>query len=557
MSRLYQKIKGSLGVGIFAFFLFSSSLFSNALAFQDASSEVILKSLQKQPNHIFLNKLYRQVLFMPIWMHEKGLSPSAKALFHLIENEGTLEEGGPVLQAAFSLESEANNLYAKGGTLLEKMHLEFKISQLYKAFTDYAYLGSINWGAFQARIANLRVNDVKTEWVLHRPTVNPALLVERAMLGEPLDKLLQQAIPTAYHYRALQEALKRYMALAKEGGWEAYRVTTKLTRGMMHEDVRKLRARLAMTNDYEVCSDTTIVDDVYGACLEKAVKHFQARHGLLVDGVVGTGTQRHLNESVTHVIEKIRLNLDRIKWLAKRSGNRHIIINIPAFRLYFEENGELIQTMRVVTGKPNHPTPIFSDTVEYIVLNPYWNVPKSIIQKEFVPKLIRNPYAMERKGIEIRRGWGKNAEVIDPGSVDWSNYTEGHAMPFHFAQLPGKRNALGKVKFLFPNKFAVYMHDTPSKSLFSRTKRAFSHGCIRLQKPRELLRTFSTFNSNIDFDAAQKQLEGKTKKSIALKKRVPVDIVYLTAWVDYEGVLQLRDDVYGYDKMQLKSFRHW
>jgi murein L,D-transpeptidase YcbB/YkuD len=191
------------------------------------------------------------------------------------------------------------------------------------------------------------------------------------------------------------------------------------------------------------------------------------------------------------------------------------------------------------------------------VLNPYWNVPKSIIQKEMIPKLLKNPNAMAREGIEIRSGWGSDAARVDASSIDWSQYRYSKHMPFRFAQVPGRRNALGKVKFLFPNKFSVYMHDTPSKYLFKREKRAFSHGCIRLQKPRELLRTFSSFNESVDFEKAQKILKGRKKTFINLDEKVPVDVIYLTAWVDYDGVLQFRDDVYGYDRMQLKSFRKW
>ena len=213
--------------------------------------------------------------------------------------------------------------------------------------------------------------------------------------------------------------------------------------------------------------------------------------------------------------------------------------------------------MRVITGTPKHPTPIFSDTVELIVLNPYWNVPKSIIQKEMIPKLLRNSNAMAKQGIEIRAGWGKDAKKVSGGAVNWSQYRYSKNMPYRFAQVPGYKNALGKVKFLFPNKFSVYMHDTPTKHLFKKNKRAFSHGCIRLQQPRELLRTFSTFNDNIDFDKSQKILKGKKNSYFKLKEKVPVDVVYLTAWVDYDGKLQFRNDVYKYDEMQLKSFRKW
>ncbi|HFD14263.1 MAG TPA: murein L,D-transpeptidase, partial [Epsilonproteobacteria bacterium] len=171
--------------------------------------------------------------------------------------------------------------------------------------------------------------------------------------------------------------------------------------------------------------------------------------------------------------------------------------------------------------------------------------------------LMRNPNAMAKQGIEIRDGWGKDAKKISGSSVNWAQYRYSKSVPFHFAQVPGYKNALGKVKFLFPNQFSVYMHDTPNKRLFSRDVRAFSHGCIRLHKPRELLKTFASFNDTIDFDKAQERLKGKKKAYLSIPNKVPVDIIYLTAYVDYEGVLQFRNDIYGYDKMQLQSYRQW
>ena len=546
----------SVIVFAFIFSLQTIEVKANELVFQENASEIIFNSLQTQPDHSFLKKLYKEVLFMPVWMREKSLSPAAKELFETIRDDGTLNKKGTLYQDNLLLEQRAEEIYAFNGSMAEKLTLEFKISQLYKAYTDYAYFGSINWGAFQARISNLMVNGVSTEWVLHRPEVNPIGIVEKAALGESLKKQLQAAIPTAYHYKKLQKALERYMDIRENGGWEQVLLFKKLNPGKRARGVVSLRNRLLVTKDYIPCEESG-EDTLYDDCLQKAVKHFQLRNGLKPDGVVGSVTLRELNRSVDERITTIRLNLDRLKWLNERASKRHIIINIPDFKLYFEEDGKLIQTMRVVTGKPNHPTPIFSDTVEYIVLNPYWNIPKSIIQKEMIPKLLKNPNAMARQGIEIHSGWGKDAEKISAASVDWSQYRYSKHMPYRFAQVPGTRNALGKVKFLFPNKFSVYMHDTPSKHLFKRSKRAFSHGCIRLQKPRELLRTFSTFNSNIDFEKSQKILKGRKKTYINLQEKVPVDVIYLTAWVDYDGKLQFRNDVYHYDKMQLKSFRKW
>jgi murein L,D-transpeptidase YcbB/YkuD len=547
-----------LSIGIFSLFLFSPSAVAKigSLEFQEYASDLMLNSLQDQPKQSFLRKLYSRVLFVPIWMHEESLSSAAKEFFTQIQNDGTLNKNGQLHKDSLLLEQEAQKIYAKYSTLSEKINLEFKISQLYKAYTDYAYFGSINWGAFQARISNLIVNDVSTEWVLHRPDADPIGMVENAALGKSLKQQLQAAIPKAYHYKLLQKELEKYMSIRSDGGWESVFLDRTLKPGSRAEGVASLRDRLLVTRDYTPCDESN-EELVYDECLQEAVKRFQARNGLETDGVVGPGTLGVLNKSVDERITTIRLNLDRLKWLNEQQSKRHVIINIPDFHLYFEEDGALIQTMRVITGTPKHPTPIFSDIVEYIVLNPYWNVPKSIIQKEMIPKLLRNPYALSKERIEVYSGWGKDAHKVNPASVNWSQYRYSKHMPYRFAQTPGTHNALGKVKFLFPNRFTVYMHDTPTKHLFKKNKRAFSHGCIRLQKPRELLHTFSTFNDNIDFEEAQERLKGKRKKYINLKEKVPIDVVYLTAWVDYDGKLQFRNDVYGYDEMQLKSFRKW
>jgi murein L,D-transpeptidase YcbB/YkuD len=546
----------SVTVLAFLFFVQTGEVKASELEFQERASEIILNSVQTEPQNSFLRKAYKELLFSPVWMREKSLSPAAKELFEYMRNDNTLNKNGKLYKDSTVLERMAENMYNSGGNIYAKVSLEFKISQLYKGYTDYAYFGSINWGAFNARISNLKVNDVSTEWVLHRPEVYPAKMLGNAALGISLKKQLEKAVPKAYHYKALQKALQKYMTIREDGGWEQVLIFKKLKPGRHSEGVYSLRDRLRVTGDYISC-DESDEGNRYDQCLQKAVKHFQARTGLKQDGVVGGVTLKELNKSVDDRITTIRLNLDRLKWLNERASRRHVIINIPDFQLYFEEDGQLIQTMGVITGKPNHPTPIFSDTVELIVLNPYWNVPKSIIQKEMIPKLLRNPNAMARQGIEIRAGWGKDAEKVSGGSVNWSQYRYSKTVPYRFAQVPGYKNALGKVKFLFPNKFSVYMHDTPTKHLFKKSRRAFSHGCIRLQKPRELLRTFSTFNDNVDFDKSQKILKGRKNSYIKLQKTVPVDVVYLTAWVDYDGNLQFRNDVYHYDKMQLKSFRKW
>ena len=545
-----------LSLGAFSTLVFTQGLSANtSLGFHDVTTTVMMNSLEPLPKNNFLKQLYSQLFFVPVWVQEEQLSPLSEELFSHIKNDKTLLESSKLKEDAYHLEEMARSIYGGNGRLKEKVELEFKIAQLYKGYADYTIYGSINWGAFQGRLYNLRSEGINGAWVTYKPEFTPSTLLESAIHQGSLEEMFEKATPKEYQYKALQKALIKYLEIEKRGGWKHVPVKGLLKAGKRSEIVPALRERLRITGDYLSCASAET--DVYDKCLQDAVIHFQKRHGLVAKGVVGKETAKALNVPVEMRVKQIRLNLDRIKWLYERNAKRHIMINIPAFTLFFEENGQLRQEMRVITGTRKNPTPIFSNTVKTIVLNPHWNVPKSIIQNEMIPKLMKNPNAMAKEGIEIRTGWDKDAQKIDGGSVDWSQYRYSKSMPFRFAQVPGYKNALGKIKFLFPNQFAVYMHDTPNKRLFERNTRAFSHGCIRLHKPRELLETFSTFNENVDFEKSQKRLKGTKKSYLSLQSQVPVDVIYLTSYMDHKGVLQFRNDIYGYDQMQLQSYRKW
>ena len=540
--------------GLVLMLLFTTHAHANT-EFHDVASSVMMNSLKTQPKNSFLRKLYTQLLFVPIWVKEESLSPLSGELLVLIQNDKTLLKSSKIYKDALQLDQKAKELYSNNGTLYQKVDLEFKLSQLYKGYADYTLYGSINWGAFQDRLHNIKAENIIAGWVTHKPEMSPLSLVEKAVFGEHLETLFAQAEPKEYRYKALQDALIEYQELKNKGGWGYVPLKGILRVGKSDENIPALRERLRVTGEYRSCyaEETTLYDE----CLKEAVMRFQARHGLVAKGTIGPNTMGAINVPVEKRIEMIRLNLDRIKWLNERHSDRHIMINIPAFTLFFIEDNALRQQMKVITGTKKNPTPIFSNTVKIIVLNPHWNIPKSIIQNEMIPELLKNPNAMQKQGIEIRNGWSKDAKIVNPDSVDWTQYRYSKSMPFRFAQVPGYKNALGKVKFLFPNKFSVYMHDTPGKHLFDKNVRAFSHGCIRLSQPRELLRTFSTFNENVDFEKSQERLKGKKKSYLKLENQVPVDVIYLTSYVDHEGILQFRNDIYGYDKMQLQAFRKW
>lgn len=545
-----------MSLGLILTFIFTQGAHANTnLQFHEVASTVMINSLETQSQNSFLKQLYTRLFFVPIWIDEDSVSSFSKELFRQIREDKTLESTSRLYQDAIRLEQKARDIYASKGTLSEKVDLEFKISQLYYGYATYALYGSINWGAFQDRLYNLKAQGIHAGWVTYRPRFGPLSLIETAALSGSLSELFAQARPKEYRYKELQASLIKYLDLQKNGGWPIVPFKGVLKPDESHDVVPFLRERLRITGDYGNCSSKEV--NLYDACLKEAIVHFQKRHGLEDEGVIGKKTMAALNVPIEKRIEQMRLNLDRIKWLHERNTKRHIIINIPAFTLFFEEDKALRQQMKVITGTRKNPTPIFSNTVQTIVLNPHWNVPKSIIQKEMIPKIFKDPNAMVKEDIEIHTGWGKDARKVSASSVNWGKYRYSKTVPYRFAQVPGATNALGKVKFLFPNPFHVYMHDTPAKSLFKRNVRAFSHGCIRLSQPIELLETFSTFNDTVDFEKAQERLKSTRKEFLTLTDKVPVDVVYLTAYVDYDGVLQFRNDIYGYDKLQLQSYRKW
>jgi murein L,D-transpeptidase YcbB/YkuD len=542
---------------IFSLFFgfFSSSLVGKN--FDIVAQAIITKSLHSQPRSSYLKRMYQISGNRPIWVTSHNLTPIAKQLITRVLNDPMLDHRTKIYQNARSIlaNGTSSSLFGGRDSISKHIKLEFKLSQLFKNYGNYTIYGMIHWGHFKIlfkRQAGL--NDVYADWEIY-PKYTLYTLLRAIMVSGDLNTPFETLTPRTRLYTKLKRKLEEYRQIARSGGWSKIKISSKITLGQSNAAIPAIRERLALSGDLKGCQ----VNDspIYDSCLFESVKIFQKRNGQLVDGVIGKGTAQALSQSIDSIITKIRLNLDRIKMMKRHDSGRHIMVNIPAFELYFYQDGDIIQSMRVVTGSKTHPTPIFSESIKTIVLNPYWNVPTSIIQKEMIPKLLRNKNAMKRQNIEVRNGWGPDAKTISPSSVDWSKYRYSKSVPYRFAQLPGYKNALGKVKFLFPNKFSVYMHDTPQKHLFKRHTRAYSHGCIRLQNPIALLKTFATFNDNVDYDLSKKRLKGKKQIYLNLNEDVPVDVTYLTAWVDPSGTLQMRNDIYNYDNMQLKYQRRY
>ncbi len=282
-------------------------------------------------------------------------------------------------------------------------------------------------------------------------------------------------------------------------------------------------------------------DRLYDSALAAAVMSFQASAGLTADGVVGAATLETLNrvDSAADRRSDIIANMERWRWLPRDLGSTYVMVNIPEYVVRVVQNGGTIHQTRVVVGKPENQTPLLTHDMEYVVLNPYWNIPPSIARKEMLPNLQRDPYFLARQGMEVVR----NGKVVDPGTVNWAQGVGGYS----FRQPPGERNALGRIKFMFPNDHSVYLHDTPSKALFANDRRAYSHGCIRVQDPlkfAEVIFNIGMPGGNWTDEKIGKMLGG-AERYLTLKQRIPVHLVYFTTFVDETGRLVSRDDVYG------------
>lgn len=349
------------------------------------------------------------------------------------------------------------------------------------------------------------------------------------------------------NYAALRIALAQHRAISAKGGWSAVPLGDPIRPGTTDPRVPAIRARLSLT---EGGSQVTAAEtQVYNNALVEAVKRFQASQGLDVDGVIGSTTIVAMNVPVQERINSIILAMERLRWMPEDLGQQYLIVNIAGFELRRINAGEVEERMAVVVGKPYHRTPVFSDRIRFLEFNPYWNVPPDIAIKEELPALRSNAAGRAAQGFEAVRG----DQVVDVRSVDWAGVGAGR-FPYQLRQRPGTNNALGRVKFMFPNPHNVYLHDSPAHSLFGRSVRAFSHGCIRLSRPLELAEQVLRVGGVKGWTKERiDDVVASTKTTVVnLREPLPVHITYLTAWVD-DGVTNFRQDIYGHDAKLLAA----
>jgi len=505
------------------------------------------KTFKNISHREFIHKLYQQNGFTPIWFTYQGAKSNAiNDFFRTIENDPTIDKKGYIYKRYLYLKKL---LQRKNLPLNEMLKLDIQLSSLYKSYMDYHIYGSIKWWNFQNKLKWLRQNKINADWVTYSPKYDTAKL----LLKYPVSKIVDMTTPNNFGYRKMLKKLKRLREIKKHGGWAKIPNSSQLRYGRSGKIVGKLINRLKSSGDYRCRGN----NHKYDRCLKDAIKRFQKRHGIYPNGVFNSYTRKMVNLSVDWKINKVLLNLDRIKRLPRQpKSGRYIIVNIPDFRLYYYEHGRKKLSMPIIVGDKKHHTPIFSNEISYIVLNPYWIMPDSIVKKEIIPNMLKNPNYLKEKGYEVRTSYSTKAPTINTDKIDWAKVLRYDlTKKYKFMQPPGPKNALGKIKFKFPNQFAVYLHDTPTKKLFKKGVRAFSHGCIRISQPNTLLYTFARNDRAVSYNRVQQILRGKERVQLNLSKSVPVHIVYLTAWVHNDGLLYFKNDIYHYDKKQKRTRR--
>jgi murein L,D-transpeptidase YcbB/YkuD len=498
----------------------------------------IKKHPEYQPYQKKLEKFYIRRDFQPAWSKDYKFIPQAQMLVNYLNH---MNKHG--------LKTDSANIIALKEAIKKSNDTQwFRMKDKQETFiyTDMLLSAAFFKDSQKIWRGHFKNDDLENLWKIKHKKIK---------YGKTLDSILSSGNndpftefePLHKDYKELKTILNKYTEIAGKGGWPAVNPQSKvLIKGDIDPEIIKLRKRLYLSEDISHFEDNKTFDQE----LEQAVMHFQYRHKLKEDGIVKGETLKEMNIPIEDRIEQITINMERWRWVPEEPSEKYILVNIPEFKMHvFEKNAE-IYNMKVIVGRSGAYTPIFSDQIEKIVINPSWIVPAKIATTELVPMIKRDTSILSKQNIEIFTDYSFNT-MVDPDTIDWLNL-DARQFNYVLKQKSNFYNPLGHIKFLFPNEFDIYLHDTPSDHLFEESERNFSHGCIRIEDPvwlaSYLLKDEPQWNKKKLYEAIYRQEE----QSISLKKKLPVFILYFTTWVDEKGTIHFMKDIYDHDK-QLKS----
>ena len=484
-------------------------------------------------------RYYESQQFQPKWRDPARLDLLVAALADL-EDDG-LDPADYHIEALQSFRTDLRAAAALQPA--EQADLEFLATDAMMLSLYHLYLGKVDPVQLSSQW-NFSTRPVSVERGFER--------LSAALDSGQIRETFERARPQHVWYQRGREALRTYRAIAAAGGWSPISDGPTMKLGLDDPRVPVLRYRLTVTGDLagDLQPPAPPLNLAFDAELEAAVKRFQERHGLTADGAVGPGTRAALNVPVSARIDQIRINLERARWVMHELHGEFVLVNVAGFDVSYFRDDEPIWTSKVIVGRPYRETPIFKSLITYVVLNPTWTIPPGILVKDKLPVIKRDPGYLKRNNIRVIDSAGRE---VNPHSVDWSRYSGSRLPPYQLRQDPGDDNALGLVKIMFPNPYLVYLHDTPSKSLFDKDERVFSSGCIRVEKAFELAELVLNDPVRWNRAALDAAIATKRTQTVNLARPVPVLILYWTAQPRPDGQVIFRNDVYGRDPATLAA----
>ena len=463
-----------------------------------------------------MRRFYQKRQYQPAWSEVKGPRPHAEQLLQAMASVAAAEGLDPRRYQSERLASLLTQV--KEEKSLESPEAQRRLADLDVELT-FMYLTL----AAHTAIGRVQPETLRVHWEDQSRNVDLDARLDKALQGSEADvaESLRSLAPPDPRYARLRDALVRYREI---GSWP--KVPEGLEKGARGPGALALRNRLIAEGDLPAPPEGQQPVPVFDDAVAQALARFQQRHGLEPDGKLGEDTVAELNVPVQERIRQIQINLERWRWLPNTLGESYVWVNVPEYRMELIENGRKAIDMAVVVGKQQSQTPVFSDLMEYMELNPEWNIPSSIAQEEILPKLASDPGYLARN----------NMEWVGEGASQ------------RIKQRPGPDNPLGQIKFMFPNEHDVYLHDSPADHLFSREERDFSHGCVRLERPVQLGEYLLRNDPDWNGGRLRQAIVSGEHRSIKLPKKLPVHILYFTAWVEDNGSVNFRKDVYGHDQ---------
>ena len=480
---------------------------------------------------ILLPAIYAGQDFQPQWTN-------ASRVQELIDLVRTAPEDGLVLEDYLVEQIEAQRRTADASkSPVDIANLDLILTESVVRYGYHPLFGKVN-----AAEIDSDVNFPRTFFDGREPAeAIPQFIASSA----PLQAQLDQFVLRSPVYAGLKAQLARHRQIAAEGGWPTVTVGETLHPDDSDPRVAELRRRLAVSGDLPPGSDVT--SPVFDDGLKAAVVSFQGRHALDADGVVGKNTYAAMNVPVETRIDQIRLSLERLRWVRQDSSGNFIAVNIAGFRVFFASRDGITWMTRAMVGRTYRQTPVFRGTLSYMEINPTWTVPPGILRKDKLPAIKRDPSYLERTNMSVL---DRDGRKLDPSTIDWQSY--GNTIPYILRQEPGPDNALGEIKFIFPNKHFVFLHDTPSRSLFSRAERTFSSGCIRVEDPFALAELIMNDSARYDRAALEGIRDTRQTRRIDTPK-LPVVVLYLTASLEIDGRPRFLKDIYERDAKLLQA----